>query len=142
MVEPTPERVSVLATPVVEPSPPNTVGSSTSPTANAKRSHNQEHDGDRRLSVLQSIAENQQVPSTSRSTNVRGPTTCQATDRLVTKKGKLEIKYRDSELRVHGENAGRFTSEIGSIVRHHAPLQYNGWGKIPENQQNECIKRL
>ena len=60
----------------------------------------------------------------------------------MTKKGKLEVKYRDSELRVHGENAGRFTSKIGSIVRHHAPLQYGGWGKIPENQQNECIRRL
>ena len=60
----------------------------------------------------------------------------------MTKKGKLEVKYRDCELRVHGENAGRFTSKIGSIVRHHAPLQYGGWGKIPENQQNECIRRL
>ncbi|GMN59612.1 hypothetical protein TIFTF001_028708 [Ficus carica] len=142
VVEPTPERISVPATPVVEPSPPNTVGSSKSPTANDEPSHNQEHDGDRRLSVLQSILENQQVLSTSRSTNVRGPTTCQATDRLVTKKGKLEVKYRDSELRVHGENAGRFTSKIGSIVCHHAPLQYSGWAKIPENQQNECIRRL
>ena len=64
VVEPTPERVSVPATPVAEPSPPNTVGSSTSPTANAEPAHTDSHDGDRRLSVLQTIAENQQVPPT------------------------------------------------------------------------------
>ena len=66
VVEPSPERISVPATPVVEPSPPNTVGSSTSPTANDEPIHNQEHDGDGRVTVLQSIPENQQVPSTGK----------------------------------------------------------------------------
>ena len=64
VVEPSPERISVPATPVVEPSPPNTIGSSKSLTANDEPSHNQEHDGDQCLSVLQSIPKNQQVLST------------------------------------------------------------------------------
>ena len=82
VVEPSPATISVPSTPVVqpspatfpvpstpvEPSPPNSVGSSISPATNDEPSHNQEHDEDRRLSVLGSIPENQQenqqVPST------------------------------------------------------------------------------
>ena len=64
VVEPSPATISSPSTPVGEPSPPNTIGSSTLPTANDEPSPNQEHDGDQHLIVLQSILENQQLPST------------------------------------------------------------------------------
>ena len=36
---------------------------------------------------------------------------------------------------MHGKNANRFGTEIGIIIRHHAPLQYSGWKAIPKEDK-------
>ena len=55
---------------------------------------------------------------------------------------KLQISYRLGELRVHGENAAKFANSIGVIIRHHAPLQFSGWAKVPPSDRKIIYARI
>ena len=57
-------------------------------------------------------------------------------------KNKLQVSYREGELRVHGNNSARFGTEIGIIVRHYAPLQYSGWNAVPQVDKNALYARV
>ena len=55
---------------------------------------------------------------------------------------KLQILYRLGELRVHGDNAAKFANSIGVIIRHHAPLQFSGWAKVPLSDKKTIYARI
>ena len=55
---------------------------------------------------------------------------------------KLKIGHRRGELRVHGKNAKRFGTEIGIIIRHHAPLQCSGWKAVPKEDKEALFARV
>ncbi|KAF4403339.1 hypothetical protein G4B88_007985 [Cannabis sativa] len=76
--------------------------------------------------------------------NVRGPT---RGDRLShelknDKITNLTITYNKGELRVYGDNASDFTTNVGVNVRHHAPLQYSGWSKVPPAEKKAVYARI
>ena len=73
---------------------------------------------------------------------MRGPSRGEAVHKLVDKEGKLSVGYRKEELRVHGRHASKFASQIGNIVRHHAPLQHSGWGSVPKDDKFEMTEQL
>ncbi|KAF4396526.1 hypothetical protein F8388_005796 [Cannabis sativa] len=53
-----------------------------------------------------------------------------------------EIQELKGELRVYGPNATIFGNTVGVKVRHHAPLQYSGWAKIPPEDKKAVYARI
>jgi hypothetical protein len=43
---------------------------------------------------------------------------------------------------VYGPNATIFGNTVGVKVRHHAPLQYSGWAKIPPEDKKAVYARI
>ena len=50
----------------------------------------------------------------------------------------MNVAYKQGELHPYGKNASRLASEIGIIVRDHAPLKVKGWSKV-DNVDKEII---
>ncbi|KAF4360237.1 hypothetical protein G4B88_003571 [Cannabis sativa] len=73
--------------------------------------------------------------------NVRGPTRGDRLSRELKndKITNLTITYNKGELRVYGDNASDFTTNVGVNVRHHAPLQYSGWSKVPPAEKKKKL---
>ncbi|KAF4380188.1 hypothetical protein G4B88_005645 [Cannabis sativa] len=69
--------------------------------------------------------------------NVRGPTRGDHLSRELKndKITNLTVTYNKGELRVYGDNASDFTINVVVNVRHHAPLQYSGWSKVPPSEK-------
>ena len=79
----------------------------------------------------------------SRPKRTRGHNRGEAARRLVARHNqKLTVSYREGEVRVLGDNAGRFATEIGIIIRHHAPLQRRGWCKVLPKERDSLYARL
>ncbi|KAF4391503.1 hypothetical protein F8388_008907 [Cannabis sativa] len=76
--------------------------------------------------------------------NVRGPTRGDRLSRELKndKITNLTITYNKGELRVYGDNASDFTTNVGVNVRHHAPLQYSGWSKVPPAEKKAVYARI
>ncbi|KAF4378082.1 hypothetical protein F8388_020718 [Cannabis sativa] len=73
--------------------------------------------------------------------NVRGPTRGDHLSRELKndKITNLTVTYNKGELRVYGDNASDFTINVVVNVRHHAPLQYSGWSKVPPSEKKLYI---
>ncbi|KAF4357455.1 hypothetical protein G4B88_008643 [Cannabis sativa] len=75
--------------------------------------------------------------------NTRGPTRGDGVRRSSKNDtSKKIISYRKGELRVYGPNATIFGNTVGVKVRHHAPLQYSGWAKIPPEDKKAVYARI
>ncbi|KAF4364732.1 hypothetical protein F8388_013763 [Cannabis sativa] len=76
--------------------------------------------------------------------NVRGPTRGDRLSRELKndKITNLTITYNKGELRVYGDNASDFTTNVGVNVRHHAPLQYSCWSKVPPAEKKAVYARI
>ncbi|KAF4357259.1 hypothetical protein G4B88_012626 [Cannabis sativa] len=62
----------------------------------------------------------------------RGQNRSKGTSKVVADtKSKLPVTARKGELHPVGDNASKLASEIGFIVRNHAPLKYKGWKNVP-----------
>ncbi|KAF4373673.1 hypothetical protein G4B88_029623 [Cannabis sativa] len=62
----------------------------------------------------------------------RGQNRSKGTSKVVADtKSKLPVTARKGELHPAGDNASKLASEIGFIVRNHAPLKYKGWKNVP-----------
>ena len=73
----------------------------------------------------------------------RGPTRGDGVRRLLKDDAsKLKISYKKGELRVHGTHATAFANIVGVNVRHHAPLQYSGWAKVPPEDKKVVYARI
>ena len=62
----------------------------------------------------------------------RGPNRSKGTSHLIQGDKKLNVAYKQGELHPYGKNASRLASEIGIIVRDHAPLKVKGWSKVDD----------
>ncbi|XP_024020493.1 uncharacterized protein LOC21409019 [Morus notabilis] len=71
----------------------------------------------------------------------RGPNRSKGTGRLISE-NKLNVTYNKGELHPYGDNAIRFASEIGIIVRDHAPLRVKGWSKIDNGDKEVIYTRI
>ncbi|KAF4372678.1 hypothetical protein G4B88_030227 [Cannabis sativa] len=75
--------------------------------------------------------------------NTRGPTRGDGVRRSSKNDtSKKIISYRKGGLRVYGPNATIFGNTVGVKVRHHAPLQYSGWAKIPPEDKKAVYARI
>ncbi|KAF4367918.1 hypothetical protein G4B88_003611 [Cannabis sativa] len=76
--------------------------------------------------------------------NVRGPTRGDHLSRELKndKITNLTVTYNKGELRVYGDNASDFTINVVVNVRHHAPLQYSGWSKVPPSEKKAVYARI
>ncbi|KAF4364063.1 hypothetical protein G4B88_015428 [Cannabis sativa] len=62
----------------------------------------------------------------------RGQNRSKGTSKVVADtKSKLPVTARKGEHHPVGDNASKLASEIGFIVRNHAPLKYKGWKNVP-----------
>ncbi|XP_024024945.1 uncharacterized protein LOC21397946 isoform X1 [Morus notabilis] len=71
----------------------------------------------------------------------RGPDRSKGTSHLISE-NKLDMTYNKGELHPYGDNASRFASEIGIIVRDHAPLRVKGWSKIDNGDKEVIYTRI
>ena len=73
----------------------------------------------------------------------RGPNRSKATSFLIgqTKK-KLEVSAREGELHPYGDNASKFASEIGILVREYAPLRVKGWSNVDGKDKEVIYARI
>ncbi|KAF4353538.1 hypothetical protein G4B88_030173 [Cannabis sativa] len=55
---------------------------------------------------------------------------------------KKIVSYRKGEPRLYEQNATIFGNTVGVKVRHHAPLQYSGWAKIPPEDKKVVYARI
>ncbi|GMN30396.1 hypothetical protein TIFTF001_041452 [Ficus carica] len=77
----------------------------------------------------------QQDPTSSAppKKRTRGPNRSKGTSHLISPgEKKLNVAYKQGELHPYRKNASRLASEIGNIVRDHAPVKVKGWSKVDD----------
>ena len=72
---------------------------------------------------------------------IRGKSRGVRLDRLITSaNGQLHIDFSSGKPK--GPNVEMFSTEIGNVVRSHAPLNVEKWDDIPEEQTQPLIDRV
>ncbi|GMN34256.1 hypothetical protein TIFTF001_042018 [Ficus carica] len=86
----------------------------------------------------------QQDPTSSAppKKRTRGPNRSKGMSHFISQGEKLNVAYKQGELHPYGKNASRLASEIGIIVRDHAPLKVKGWSKVDDVDKEIIYTRI
>ena len=72
----------------------------------------------------------------------RGVTRGLKVDKFVQSFGRIPIRFTPEQKEPVCENANKFSTEMGILVRQFAPLQVFDWSHMPEVEKNTLFYRL